>query len=89
MSDIAETIARWKGRLERTKMMRVTVYEIEADELTALLSAAEAGIAARDAALEEAATVVEYIWDRGLAGAHGGEQCNRTANAIRALRSKP
>jgi hypothetical protein len=30
--------------------------------------------------------VAEYIWDHSLQGAHGGEQANRTAKAIRALK---
>lgn len=33
---------------------------------------------------EECAKVAEATWDSGNAGAHGGEQANRTAAAIRA-----
>lgn len=35
-------------------------------------------------AYEDAARIAESIWDDGLQGAHGGEQANRTAKAIRA-----
>lgn len=33
---------------------------------------------------EECARVAEWVWDSGNHGAHGGEQANRTATAIRA-----
>ena len=45
MSDIKEVIARWRGRTERTKIMRVTSWEIDTDDLTALLDAAERALA--------------------------------------------
>jgi len=38
--------------------------------------------AIRDA-YEDAAKIAEDIWDSGRQGAHGGEQANRTAAAIR------
>lgn len=34
---------------------------------------------------ERCAKECERIYDDGLSGAHGGEQCNRTAAAIRSL----
>jgi len=36
-------------------------------------------------ALEQAALECERVYDQGLGGAHQGEQCIRTAKAIRAL----
>jgi hypothetical protein len=39
-------------------------------------------------AYERAAQVCESLWDNDLSGAHGGEQANRTAKAIRALKTK-
>jgi len=45
----------------------------------------EADIAAERRGIERAAKVALDVWDRGNAGAHGGEQANRTAAAIRAL----
>jgi chromosome segregation ATPase len=39
----------------------------------------------RDKAIEACAKVAESIWDNGREGAHGGEQANRTAAAIRKL----
>ena len=41
----------------------------------------------RKATIEECAKVAERIWDQRKHGAHGGEQANRTAAAIRALKS--
>ena len=37
---------------------------------------------------EECARVAEWVWDSGNHGAHGGEQANRTAAAIRARSAK-
>lgn len=37
---------------------------------------------------EECARVAEWVWDSGNHGAHGGEQANRTATAIRARSAK-
>jgi len=37
---------------------------------------------------EECARVAEWVWDSGNQGAHGGEQANRTAAAIRARSAK-
>lgn len=45
----------------------------------------EADTAAERRGIERAAKVALDVWDRGNAGAHGGEQANRTAAAIRAL----
>lgn len=42
--------------------------------------------AERDATIEACAAVVEWIYDNGLQGVHAGEQCIRTAKAIRALK---
>jgi len=39
----------------------------------------------RDKAIEACAKVAESIWDNVREGAHGGEQANRTAAAIRQL----
>lgn len=81
MSDLAETIARWRKLAEHMEPQ-------ERADLTALLSAAEAGIAARDAALEEAAAVcIKYskAFDRTIAKADAATTC---ATRIRALRSK-
>lgn len=43
--------------------------------------------AERDATIEACAAVVEWIYDNGLQGVHAGEQCIRTAKAIRALKT--
>ena len=40
------------------------------------------------AGMMRAAQIVEFIWDNGSSGAHGGEQTNRTASAIRAEAEK-
>ena len=55
--------------------------EAELQSLAALLDKArdEATLAER----EQCAKVAEDIWDHGKQGAHGGEQANRTAAAIR------
>lgn len=37
---------------------------------------------------EECARIAEQVWDSGNQGAHGGEQANRTAAAIRARSAK-
>lgn len=41
--------------------------------------------AMRRETIEECAKRAEQIWDADQQGAHGGEQANRTASAIRAL----
>ena len=51
---IAETIARVKADNERATRLNWGYTFLRPDDAVALLSAAEAGIAARDAALEEA-----------------------------------
>lgn len=77
MTDIKEVIAR----------VRRDFHTISYDDLAALLSAAEAGIAARDAALEEAAKVAEAVDPEKPA--NWLHPRHKIAFAIRALRSKP
>jgi hypothetical protein len=60
MTDITETIARWRRFPHLLTDSEVTL--IDTGDLRALLDAAEAGARARDAALEEAAVMAEsYI----------------------------
>lgn len=88
-SDLAETIARVK---DQARVLLSTAGEavhlhIRADDLTALLSAAEAGIAARDAALEEAAQAAEDSEpDAGFCDGAVKEHSAFIAFAIRSLK---
>lgn len=93
LQDVSELPDRTSPN-DAPEMMLVTGDEL-ADIIRAALTAAQgekegalAAIpAAREPALEEAAKVAEDIWDHGKSGAHGGEQANRTAAAIRALKT--
>lgn len=85
MTDISETIARVNEELRRNTFWP----RISGADVARLISAAEAGIAARDAALKEAAAVcIKYskAFDRTIAKADAATTC---ATRIRALRSKP
>lgn len=59
--DLRKTIARLRDHIKRNAMYGSPDTLVEDDELTALLDAAEAGLRARDAALEEAAKVAEQL----------------------------
>lgn len=65
----------------------------EIAQLVEALNQREADLAAAHARgvaeeRERCARIAEHIWDFGQAGAHGGEQANRTAAAIRAQEVK-
>ena len=80
MTDIKEVIARVRHQTHAW-------LDLDMDEKAALLDAAEAGIAARDAALEEAAKVAEAVDPEKPA--NWLHPRHKIAFAIRALRSKP
>lgn len=57
--DLADVIARWRDRLRCVPDHEIIDLEVTGREANALLDAAEAGMRARDAALEEAAQVAD------------------------------
>lgn len=60
-TDISETIARWKSSIPNFDLLGEVSGNFVASykDARALLDAAEAGVRARDAALEEAAALIE------------------------------
>lgn len=69
MTDLAETIERWKSSLPNFDLLGEVSgnFVVSYKEARALLDAAEAGMRARDAALEEAAQIAEHGLQPGIA----------------------
>lgn len=86
-SDIKEVIARVRIDRQDAERHGYGCTEVGHNDIDALLSAAEAGLAARDAALEEAAKVAEAVDPEKPA--NWLHPRHKIAFAIRALRSKP
>lgn len=91
MSDLAETIAEWREQHAETVSVGAGSLRITTRALADLLDAAEAGARARDAALEEAADIIEDSRgeveddDSGRSAAVD-EHCRFLIDRIRALR---
>lgn len=86
MSDLAEVIARWRDRLRCVPDHEVIDLEVTGQDANALLDAAEAGVRARDAALEEAAQIVDDMVHPDNKETPAYAVCLGAARRIRALR---
>lgn len=84
-TELAETIARWQRGLENIPDDLTRTCIVDVGKLRRVLDAAEAGVRARDAALEEAAQCIEKKHTHNVLGTPHPMAISDAA-AIRALK---